>query len=863
MAQFEYWMTTDLKRGSSQVHALHGQTFTQDNLGNRVGVIVLDGGRPATLNGAVTGYVIRADGGTVVVAGTVDGSKAYIDLPESAYAVPGQIQIAIRLISGETKTVLGALNAYVRRTATGTIIDPGHVIPDIDDIIAKMAEVDAKIAETDSAIDAAEAATVSANNATKYIAETEATSTASAAHAVGSDFIYNGKLMKATSAIAPGATIVPYASGVPNYNCAEVPNGLSGDVYNVTNTANAAANNAADAQQLVASLESFAGMPTGPATKAHATGSYFVFGGALYIATADIAIGDDIVTTGTGANAVQAPGGAMGEVADLKSVLEQIEENTPNLWIYDRTITFTKSRVIDFNTPLPENTYTISAAITSSDVDGNLSRVIFKNSNNENIVCDLTRGDRASYTFTSDYPIIKATFYAGVGPTTSEGDEAKWEDIQIQIGSESTEYVVPGLSAVDIIARASTSSLEKQEKTKLVSISNCRMIYGVISSGKWVNVSNKNRSLLIAPENFKTVTIIANENRGTKLTFLKSDKYAYENSNADIVDGTDTIIINSGQTRTYNIPEGTKYICITIMSALNDTTPESIELKNNNSILNELDYEIKTENEYASSIKNETLDGLERLDKSFCYIAYSGITASGHAMNSKEFFAWAAMKPIFACVKGDIRPTLDNKIVMCHDPAFTLNGSGNIITYDASSQNNVVIHNENKSTLLQLTYASTGENVCDFEDYIKICKKYGKWAFITIRDEYITDILEYMFDVINRQHMINYVIFNSATPGTLQAIRAYSSNVICSYLRNSGSLPLTNDDIDFAHNLGKCLVTIASVDVSGESQNVLDYALSKKVRLYGAGARVESEIDGLINSGFTGCQMYYVPYESN
>jgi hypothetical protein len=135
MAQFEFLMTTDLKRGSSQVQVLHGQTFTQDNLGNRVGVVVLDGGEPATLSGTVTGYVIRADGGTVVVVGAMDGNKAYIDLPESAYAVPGQIQIAIRLTSGSTKTVLGALNAYVQRTATGTIIDPGHVIPDIDDII--------------------------------------------------------------------------------------------------------------------------------------------------------------------------------------------------------------------------------------------------------------------------------------------------------------------------------------------------------------------------------------------------------------------------------------------------------------------------------------------------------------------------------------------------------------------------------------------------------------------------------------------------------------------------------------------------------------------------------------------------------
>lgn len=71
-----------------------------------------------------------------------------------------------------------------------------------------------------------------------------------------------------------------------------------------------------------------AGMPTNVATMTHATGSHFVYGGVLYEATADIAIGDPIVTTGTGANASQVPGGAMGEVADLKSALNNTTGTT-------------------------------------------------------------------------------------------------------------------------------------------------------------------------------------------------------------------------------------------------------------------------------------------------------------------------------------------------------------------------------------------------------------------------------------------------------------------------------------------------------------------------------------------------------
>ena len=52
------------------------------------------------------------------------------------------------------------------------------------------------------------------------------------------------------------------------------------------------------------------------ASAAHAAGSYFIYNGKLYQATADIAIGDTI-TSGT--NCAQVPGGSMGEISNLKS----------------------------------------------------------------------------------------------------------------------------------------------------------------------------------------------------------------------------------------------------------------------------------------------------------------------------------------------------------------------------------------------------------------------------------------------------------------------------------------------------------------------------------------------------------------
>lgn len=128
MAQFETWLKSDLQE-PVRIVTVHGNVFTQDNMANRIGVEVTDGGEAATLSGSVLGYIIRADESTVVQTGSLSGNRAWVDLPENAYAVPGQIQVAIRLVAGDVKTVLGALTGYVARSTTDTIIDPGSAIP--------------------------------------------------------------------------------------------------------------------------------------------------------------------------------------------------------------------------------------------------------------------------------------------------------------------------------------------------------------------------------------------------------------------------------------------------------------------------------------------------------------------------------------------------------------------------------------------------------------------------------------------------------------------------------------------------------------------------------------------------------------
>ena len=148
MAQFETWLQSDLTK-PLKVQALHGVFFSADNAANLIGVEVFNNGAPASLSGTCIGYAIRADGGTLIITGTVSGNKASIILPTSAYVIEGPLDIVIKVVSGSAETTVGACHGYVQRATTDTIIDPGHVVPDLAELLAQ--------------IDACEQATTAAN----------------------------------------------------------------------------------------------------------------------------------------------------------------------------------------------------------------------------------------------------------------------------------------------------------------------------------------------------------------------------------------------------------------------------------------------------------------------------------------------------------------------------------------------------------------------------------------------------------------------------------------------------------------------------------------------------------------------------
>ena len=248
-----------------------------------------------------------------------------------------------------------------------------------------------------------------------------------------------------------------------------------------------------------------------------------------------------------------------------------------------------------------------------------------------------------------------------------------------------------------------------------------------------------------------------------------------------------------------------------------------------------------------------------RFDSSFNYVSYSIVNGSDASINTAELFTWAA-KQGFTALKGDIQPTSDGKLIMCHDEGFTFNADGDITTYDAN--NSTQIRTLTEAECLALQHATTQNQICNFDTYIKICKKYGKIAYITIRDKYIEDIVPAMFAVLDKYNMRTRCIVNSFTLTSLQAVRAVDDTITLSQVFGHKA-GVTTANIDNAISLGNCMICGFSFpNDTGETmiaESVIEYARANDIRLYEAQVNSMDEIDRLIERGIAGAHMTVAP----
>lgn len=137
MAQFGQMERVELNNGAAPVVQLKWLA-QNNNKAHRVGAIVTQGGEPLTLGGNCSGTAILADGSTVPLTGAVSGNEAYVELNSTCYTVEGTIIVSITWISGQLQTTLLWAVGTVKITNTGTVIQPGDPIPNLEQLMAQI-----------------------------------------------------------------------------------------------------------------------------------------------------------------------------------------------------------------------------------------------------------------------------------------------------------------------------------------------------------------------------------------------------------------------------------------------------------------------------------------------------------------------------------------------------------------------------------------------------------------------------------------------------------------------------------------------------------------------------------------------------
>lgn len=146
-------INVELNCGNINRSFLHRSIGMGDQKANRFGVRTFRNGQPENIGGTCTGLFIRADGGTVAITeGTVNGNMAYVTLPEACYAVEGVFSLAIRCTGGDVTGTLRIVDGVVTRTSTETSIDPGTVMPSIDELLTAIDEAVNSIPEDYTAL---------------------------------------------------------------------------------------------------------------------------------------------------------------------------------------------------------------------------------------------------------------------------------------------------------------------------------------------------------------------------------------------------------------------------------------------------------------------------------------------------------------------------------------------------------------------------------------------------------------------------------------------------------------------------------------------------------------------------------------
>ena len=123
-----------------------------DKLAHVLRVRVKAGGEPVDLTGwTVTASVVRQDQATVMMAGRVVGDAAEVTLEAPCYSQSGGFTLSVAIGRELQLITIFCGRGDVTRTRTDLLVDPGHTIPSVDEIIAQYGLMKTAVQNTDAA----------------------------------------------------------------------------------------------------------------------------------------------------------------------------------------------------------------------------------------------------------------------------------------------------------------------------------------------------------------------------------------------------------------------------------------------------------------------------------------------------------------------------------------------------------------------------------------------------------------------------------------------------------------------------------------------------------------------------------------
>ena len=130
------------------------------------------------------------------------------------------------------------------------------------------------------------------------------------------------------------------------------------------------------------------------------------------------------------------------EIQDLNiyGKTAQMSTRGVNLWSKESKITFTATKQVVFDTPIPAGDHVVSANVTSNDKDGTVCLMLFYYTDSGSKGANLTRAGRASAKITFTSNVKHVVLYAGQNANGSANDTATFADIQLEKGSTATSY---------------------------------------------------------------------------------------------------------------------------------------------------------------------------------------------------------------------------------------------------------------------------------------------------------------------------------------------------------------------------------------------------------------------------------------